>query len=300
LLAALARADGVYVGSQDLVAVATALDQADLSLPLVGFGNTEQARDFLNRRIVSAIIDENRYMQGYFAVQKTYEAVLLREQGGKLSGVTIPSTVAFRANACELNHSLNDAFEILVRQRTQVLCSYKERLEKANVDLLNLAITDPLTGLLNRRRFQEVIEQEVARALRYGPLSLLMIDLNLFKQVNDVYGHQAGDDALKVVAGVLKSACRATDLCARLGGDEFAVILPHTDATASQVVRDRILRTLAETPFQAGERQLTLSLSIGIASLPDEANDSQTLIAAADTAMYKVKQESRSPLLAQR
>jgi diguanylate cyclase (GGDEF)-like protein len=300
LLAALAQADGVYVGCQDLVAVATALDQAALSIPLVGFGNTEQARDFLNRRIVSAIIDENRYMQGYFAVQKTYEAVLVREQGGKLSGVTIPSTVAFRANAFELNHSLNDAFEILVRQRTQVLCSYKERLEKANVELLNLAITDPLTGLLNRRRFQEVIEQEVARALRYGPLSLLMIDLNLFKQVNDVYGHQAGDDALKVVAGVLKSACRATDLCARLGGDEFAVILPHTDATASQVVRDRILRTLAETPFQAGERQLTLSLSIGIASLPDEANDSQTLIAAADTAMYKVKQESRSPLLAQR
>jgi len=294
LLAALTQADGVYVGCHDLVNVAAALDQAALSIPFMGFSNTEQARHFLDRRIVSAIIDENRYLQGYFAVQKAYESVLLREPGGKLSGVTIPSTVAFAANAFELNDSLNNAFEILLRQRTQVLCSYKERLEQANVDLLNLAITDPLTGLLNRRKFEEVLHQEVDRALRYGPLSLLMIDVNLFKHVNDRYGHQIGDEALKTVATVLNSSCRSTDFCARLGGDEFAVVLPHADAAAAAVVRDRILQSLPTTPVPVDGGRLTLSLSIGIASLPDDATASEGLIAAADSAMYRVKQASRS------
>jgi diguanylate cyclase (GGDEF)-like protein len=294
LLAALTQADGIYVGCQELVAIASALDQAALSLPFVGFSNTEQARHFLDRRIVSAIIDENRYLQGYFAVQKAYESVLLREQGGKLSGVTIPSTVAFAANAFELNDSLNNAFEMLVRQRTQVLCSYKERLEQANADRLSLAITDPLTGLLNRRKFEEVMQQEVARALRYGPLSLLMIDVKLFKQVNDRYGHQIGDEGLKAVAEVLNSCCRATDFCARLGGDEFAVILPHADAAAAAVVRDRILNAIVQSPVPVGSGQLTLSLSIGIANLPDDATVSEGLIAAADSDMYRVKQASRS------
>ena len=228
-------------------------------------------------------------------MQKAYEAVLHREQRGELSGVTIPSTVAFRANAFELNNSLNSAFELLVRQRTQVLCSYKERLEQANAELLNLATTDPLTGLLNRRKFEEVMQHEVARAVRYGPLSLLLIDLDFFKQVNDCYGHHAGDEALKTVAGVLNSCCRSTDVCARLGGDEFAVILPQTDAAAAPFVRDRILHTIAQTPLPLGERQIKLSLSIGIASLPDDATESEALIAFADSAMYRVKQASRSP-----
>jgi diguanylate cyclase (GGDEF)-like protein len=294
LIAVLTQADGIYVGCQELVAIASALDQAALSLPFVGFSNTERGRHFLDRRIVSAIIEENRYLQGYFAVQKAYESVLLREQGGNLSGVTIPSTVAFAANAFELNDSLNNAFEMLVRQRTQVLCSYKERLEQANADLLSLAITDPLTGLLNRRKFEEAMQQEVARASRSGPLSLLMIDVNLFKQVNDSYGHQVGDEALKTVAGVLKSCCRSTDFCARLGGDEFSIILPHAEAPAAEVVRDRILQVLAGTPLPVDGGRLTLSLSIGIASLPDDATASEGLIAAADSDMYRVKQASRS------
>ncbi|HEX4596143.1 MAG TPA: diguanylate cyclase [Bryobacteraceae bacterium] len=294
LLAALGQADGIYVGCQDMVEVAAALDQAALSLPFVGFSNTERARHFLNRRIVSAIIDENRYLQGYFAVQKAYEAVICREQGGQLSGVTIPSTVAFAANAFELNNSLNNAFEVLIQQRTQVLCSYKDRLEKANADLLSLSITDPLTGLLNRRKFEEVIEQEVARALRYAPLSLLLIDLDYFKQVNDRYGHPAGDEALKTVAGVLKSCCRSTDVCARLGGDEFAVILPHADVGAAQVVRDRILHGIAQAPISVGQHQVIIGLSIGIANLPGDGTDSRSLIAAADSAMYCTKQASRA------
>ena len=120
-----------------------------------------------------------------------------------------------------------------------------------------------------------------------------MIDLNSFKQVNDCYGHQAGDDVLKAVSRVLLSCCRTTDTCARLGGDEFALILPHADLRAAEVVSNRIQQQINVTTVPAGEVQLHLSLSIGIATLPGQAEDAMTLIAAADAAMYQVKQSSR-------
>ena len=291
---ALRSADGVYVGDEDLVKIAAVLEQAGLSIPCVGFGNTESLQPFLARQTVSAVIDEQRYLQGYFALQKVYEAIL---KGGAVSGIKIPSDVAFAANAPESRDSLHAAFEMLLRQRTETLCSYKQRLEEANAELLNLAITDPLTGLLNRRKFEQVLEKEVTRARRYGPLSLLIVDLNLFKQVNDRYGHQAGDEVLKSVAGLLRSCCRETDACARIGGDEFAVILPHTSAAAAGVVRDRILKDTARTSLLIGGQELGLSLSIGTASLVNETNAS-ALVAAADADMYRVKQTSRRELTA--
>ncbi len=296
LMGALRSAHGFYVGSQDLLKVAAALEQAGVCAPCVGFGNTEPVQPFLARQTVSAVIDEHRYLQGYFAVQKAYEAILKREQGAKVAGVRIPSDVALAANATDTGDSLHYAFEMLVRQRTEVLCSYKQRLEQANTELVSLSITDPLTGLLNRRKFEEVIRNEVARALRYGPLSLLMIDLNFFKLVNDRYGHQAGDEVLKSVAELLKACCRGTDTCARLGGDEFAVILPHTGGQDAAVVRDRILRTAAGVRVPACGRELSLSLSIGTASLVQGADpdNADALIAAADADMYRVKQASRS------
>jgi diguanylate cyclase (GGDEF)-like protein len=294
LLGALRSATGFYVGNQDLLKVAAALEQAGVCAPCIGFGNTEPVQAFLARQTVSAVIDEHRYLQGYFAVQKAYEAVLKKAQGGKVGGVRIPSDVAFAANALDSGDSLHYAFEMLVRQRTEVLCSYKQRLEQANTELLSLSMTDSLTGLLNRRKFEEVIQNEVARALRYGPLSLLIIDLNFFKLVNDRYGHLAGDEVLKSVADLLKLCCRTTDTCARLGGDEFAVILPHTDGQAAAVVRDRILQSAARVMVPAGEREDALSLSIGMASLLQDADNADALIAAADADMYRMKHTFRS------
>jgi diguanylate cyclase (GGDEF)-like protein len=288
-LEALGPADGYYVGSEQLMEIARVLETLPGSASCVGFSNTEQARVLLERGIISAIIDESRYQQGYFALQKAYEAVLKRKEHARVSGVTIPSTVVFSANASAVQESLHNAFEMLVRQRTEILCSYKERLEQANAKLVNLSITDPLTGLYNRRKFEEAIENETARAQRYGPVSLLMIDLNRFKLINDRYGHQAGDDALKAVARVLKACCRSTDTCARFGGDEFAVILPHSNRTAAVVVRDRILQQIAKTVVPLEHQQLTISLSIGIATLLDDALDTAGLVSAADSAMYEAK-----------
>lgn len=295
LIEALRSADGVYVGNEDLVRIAAALEQAGAGAPCVGFGNTDPLQPFLARQTVSAVIDEQRYLQGYFAVQKAYEAFLKRPQGLTVSGIRVPSNVALAANASDSRDSLHAAFEMLLRQRTEALCSYKQRLEEANAELENLAITDPLTGLLNRRKFEEVLENEVARARRYGPLSLLMIDLNFFKQVNDRHGHQAGDEVLKGVARLLKSCCRETDTCARIGGDEFAVILPHADNSAAEAMRDRILKEKAFTTVPIGGQELRLSLSIGMASLVD-TRDAMALMAAADADMYQVKQASRGAL----
>jgi len=289
------RCDGVYVGDEEILQVAEALERLALTMPCVGFSNTERLQRFLRHGAVSAVIDESRYQQGYFAVQKAYEASLKKGRS-TLSGVRIPSTVVFAANASEAigEDSLNGAFEMLVRQRTEILQSYREELEAANAMLRSLAVTDPLTGLLNRRRFEEALEQEVARARRYGAFSLLMIDLNLFKRINDTYGHRAGDEVLKTVAQVLQSCCREMDTCARLGGDEFAVILPHTDFHGAAVVRDRILDRIGHAAVLMGGQEITVTLSIGVAAFTGSATTAAELVAAADAAMYRAKQASRA------
>jgi diguanylate cyclase (GGDEF)-like protein len=294
LLQDLGPVAGYYVGNEDLLQMAKSIEKLGDRLACIGFSNTEEVRPFLERGVVSAVIDENRYQLGYFAVQKAYEAVLKRDENTPIASVQIPSAVVFAANASSEGDSLDSAFELLVRQRTEVLVSYKNRLEEANVKLLDLAITDPLTGLYNRRKFEEVLNQEVNRALRYAPVSLLLIDLNYFKLVNDQHGHQAGDDALKAVAQVLLACCRATDTCARLGGDEFAIILPHSDSTAAAVVSQRTQQQIARTSVLVADGELKIGLSIGVATLPGDADNAAALIAAADAAMYHAKQASRS------
>jgi diguanylate cyclase (GGDEF)-like protein len=294
MLASFGPAAGYYAGNQDVAAIALAIETLGVRAPCIGFSNTDQVRPFLDRGVVSAVIDEHRYQLGYFAVQKAYEAVLKREADVPIASVQIPSTVVFAANAGGEGYSLDNAFELLVRQRTEILVSYKNRLEEANTKLLDLSITDPLTGIYNRRKFEEVLNQETIRARRYGPVSLLLIDVDYFKRVNDRYGHQTGDDALKAVAKALGATCRTTDTCARLGGDEFGVILPHSDPSAAAVVRRRIEQRMERTMIPTAEGGLEIGLSIGAATLPGDADGGPELMAAADAAMYRMKQTRRA------
>jgi diguanylate cyclase (GGDEF)-like protein len=288
---------GYFLGNEDIAAMADAIEKFDGAsgprTPCVAFSNTGAVRPFLERGVVSAVIDENRYQLGYFAVQKAFEAALKHGESAPVASVQIPSTVIFAANSRAAEDSLGSAFELLVRQRTDILVSYKNRLEEANAKLLEIAVTDPLTGLYNRRKFEEVLETAVALARRYGSVALLVIDLNYFKSINDHYGHQTGDDVLKAVAQVLLACCRSTDTCARLGGDEFAIILPHSNTNAAEIVRERIEQNMARAAVPSAEGPLTVTLSIGLATLPDDASTADELIAAADRAMYHVKQGSR-------
>ena len=167
-----------------------------------------------------------------------------------------------------------------------VLGHYADRLAQ-------LAMTDPMTGLFNARAFHERLRQELERAVRYPePLSLLSVDLDGLKGVNDHYGHEAGDQALRTVAAAIRTGLREIDLGARLGGDEFAVLAPRTNEESAHVLAERLRTRVARTVTGASSRGATIS--IGIASLVpsgDVRPTPATLMAAADEALYQAKRD---------
>lgn len=157
------------------------------------------------------------------------------------------------------------------------------------------ATTDDLTGLANRRSFQEVLEKEVARAGRYGhSLSLLMLDIDHFKEVNDSYGHTVGDEVLRRLGKVLRTDLRNIDLPARYGGEEFAVIMPHTPKPYAGSVAERLRMNVEESNLFHTDRLRTVTVSIGVAAYPVDATDVDSLIDAADNALYQAKREGRN------
>ena len=158
-----------------------------------------------------------------------------------------------------------------------------------------LAMTDALTGVFNRRRFGDELHREWAIARRYGhALSLLLVDLDSFKGVNDKDGHRAGDATLKNIAEILARSVREVDVCARYGGDEFVILLPHTPATQAIVVAERARAEVAKVRATWAGEARHVSLSIGISSTEDAsvANE-EALVEAADRALYLAKHEGR-------
>jgi diguanylate cyclase (GGDEF)-like protein len=158
------------------------------------------------------------------------------------------------------------------------------------------AITDPLTGLLNRRRFGELLANETARAKRLGhPLGLIMLDVDSFKEANDTHGHQTGDAVLEAAASLLANEVREIDVVARFGGDEFVAVLPETDLNGAAVLAERIRTKVADLKVKAPDGStLTVTASLGVASLPDSAHDGETLLAAADLALYEAKRGGKN------
>lgn len=167
----------------------------------------------------------------------------------------------------------------------------RKRYEERLVQLANL---DPLTGLLNRRRFNEEMESYLALARNFNLRgAVLLLDLDLFKYINDSLGHRAGDELLRRVSQLLRNQARETDIVARLGGDEFAFLLPYTGTEAS-FIADRILDTLRHEQVLAGGRTLNVTGSIGITYFPDHGVTPEDLLAQADVAMYKAKEAGRN------
>lgn len=155
-----------------------------------------------------------------------------------------------------------------------------------------LSVTDDLTQLYNSRYLNQVLRREAKRASRSGrPLALLFIDLDGFKAINDTHGHQAGSRALVEAAGVIRRCARETDVVARFGGDEFSLILPDTGSEGAAAVGERLRERVAEHRFLAGHGlDIRLTVSVGVATLPDVAASAEELVKAADTAMYRVKE----------
>ncbi|MCX7176281.1 MAG: diguanylate cyclase [Proteobacteria bacterium] len=168
--------------------------------------------------------------------------------------------------------------------------------KKAEQELARLAQTDPLTGLANRRHFMALAEQELARMLRYGgPLSIFMMDIDLFKNINDTYGHQTGDVVLQKLGALFLDALRDVDCIGRIGGEEFAVVLPQTDGDRALEVAERLRSAVAniEVPLARG-LPLRLTLSIGVSTLTGGGANLDTVLGQADSALYEAKRSGRN------
>lgn len=190
-----------------------------------------------------------------------------------------------------------DQGELLARIATQVkLKNLYDELQQKNRMLEELSRKDGLTDLYNRRYFQERIADEFSRARRYDfPLSFIIFDIDHFKDINDQYGHQAGDEVLKTVAKILVQHVRDVDVPARYGGEEFTLILPHTSLNNAIIVAERLRQRVLETPVNFQGQTINMTISLGVSGIPDNNPSSfHELIRFADEALYRAKQTGRN------
>uniref|UniRef100_UPI003F6C6F52 GGDEF domain-containing protein n=1 Tax=Pseudomaricurvus sp. TaxID=2004510 RepID=UPI003F6C6F52 len=174
---------------------------------------------------------------------------------------------------------------------------YEITREQTEARLLKMAHSDPLTGLANRARLSDVFNHEKTRSQRAGsPLSVVMFDLDHFKRVNDSYGHETGDLALKHFSALLRQSLRKTDLAARLGGEEFCMLLTDTSPAQALIVAEKVRLLLEKTPLQLGETHITLTLSGGVSGYGEDGDDLGSLIRVADRHLYKAKKNGRNQI----
>jgi diguanylate cyclase (GGDEF)-like protein len=186
--------------------------------------------------------------------------------------------------AVSLKTALVDVLAAAGLLRVPILIEYDD-LKKLQLN----AVTDPLTGLYNRRLFGEAFEKELNRARRYGlPLGLVILDLHRFKEVNDKHGHPRGDDVLRAAATTLKSALRTSDSAFRIGGDEFALLLPQTDAAQALALSRRVETVFAEM-LQPLQLSVSVSMDHGVATFPQDGEQADQLIRVADERLYRLK-----------
>ncbi len=177
------------------------------------------------------------------------------------------------------------------------------QLKEANEKLLKLSVTDDRTNLLNDRYLKRRLQEEFKRALRYGtPLSVTMLDLDHFKQINDKYGHDCGDQVLREFGRLVTDNAREIDIVGRYGGEEFLMILPNTDAIRATIVAERVRKAAEEHVYRYKEFLVRVTVSAGIASVPAnrEARTELELLKAADSALYRAKQASRNKVIVDR
>ncbi|MCK6529454.1 diguanylate cyclase [Myxococcota bacterium] len=210
--------------------------------------------------------------------------------------ITIRRAIEAYALARENQHLVetlrrqNEELERIVHERTL-------ELQDANSRLHKLAVTDGLTGLYNHRYFQEKWREEVRRARRYGePLSLLMIDVDQFKNYNDTVGHPQGDVLLRDLASLLEQSVREVDVVARYGGEEFAIVLPKTPGPAARSLGERIRRSVEESEFPRREVQPggRVTVSVGMACYPEDGETAEEILERADSAAYRAKRAGRN------
>ena len=190
----------------------------------------------------------------------------------------------------EFSHSFN----WMVEQ----LDAYRQRILGQNRELERLATTDPLTGVFNRRYFMDFATQELLRSQRYSHLfSVIQMDIDHFKKINDAHGHAVGDEVLKAFTGTCQEILRECDVLGRVGGEEFSIVLPETEKAGALVVAERIRQTIADLKVYADERTVHFTVSIGIASLRPNDAGLDAVLRRADEALYLAKNGGRNKVV---
>jgi diguanylate cyclase (GGDEF)-like protein len=187
----------------------------------------------------------------------------------------------------------NDAFEMMrvISDHATIAIANAQMYERME----RMATTDGLTGLTNHRYFQELFDAMVARSERYGrSMSLILMDIDHFKSINDTYGHPVGDMVLKKVAKLLMGAARRTDVVARYGGEEFAVLMEETGRDGALQTAERIRKAVESEIMRSENGTFKCTLSLGIATFPEDANAKAKLAECADQALYQAKRSGRN------
>lgn len=209
---------------------------------------------------------------------------------GALAMLSIGLGRQLRKEIVERQSALDKLREANLKLQTQL-----DEIHQLQERLKEQAIRDPLTGLHNRRYLDETLPRELARAKREGyPLSVVMIDLDRFKQINDNYGHPAGDEVITTLAQLLKTATRTSDVACRYGGEEFLVALPRMELEGAMVRANEWRTALADTFIRHGQFELKVTLSAGVATFPEHGSTVDALLELADHALYQSKHEGRN------
>ena len=191
-------------------------------------------------------------------------------------------------------------YELLARVKTHLeLKQTRDKLFAAYLRLEQLVLTDPLTGVPNRRYLLQAGEQEFSRTRRYQrPLSIMMIDIDYFRNINNDYGHDVGDKALKLVATTIQQCLRSIDGFGRFGGEEFVVLLPETKIKDALFVAERIRQSVAQIPIELESIPRQITVSIGVAEFINEDQSLEHLLKRADKALFKAKAQGRNQIVA--
>lgn len=235
----------------------------------------------------------------------SYDAVLKALQAGAYDYLQKPLdnhsallNAVDRAHASVKLQRENTSLVLQLEASHEKLSMANSRLIEANHKLKRLAATDTLTMLFNRRYFDQVLKREVDRRNRYKlPLSMVMVDIDYFKTINDKYGHEAGDNALKQVSSILVDCARTADIVARYGGEEFVIVLPQTSPESATVFAERIRASIEAADFQLLDgMSCKLTTSVGLAGVDATHGPIpvQSLVAAADKALYEAKSKGRN------
>jgi diguanylate cyclase (GGDEF)-like protein len=278
------------------------------SLPLVVLAERERAEVYqawlrslaLYAGIVAALVlavGIIAYTMGHSIVKPLSSLIGAADRiaGGDLGGRV---DVNDRGEIGQLGNVFNQMSAELARNRDE-LQSASTALRTQNDQLATLSVTDSLTGLFNRKKLDDILLDQFARYRRNRrPFAVVMLDIDNFKQLNDTYGHLAGDEVLAIVAGILKRAVRAVDFVARYGGEEFVIVLVETDTAAALTIAERI-RVLVETPrLGVANKAISVTISLGVTeSQPSDAR-AEDVLGRADQAMYEAKNAGRNKVRA--